>query len=300
MAITKLEQMFDLLKSKPKKRISVAFANDPHTIEAVYSAVEKGIVDATLTGNEAFIKEICKEHHMDATKFEILHEPNELKAATLAVKLVNDGKAGLLMKGSLSTDKYMRAILNKTAGITNEGAVLSHITVMEFPSYHKLLTVADVAIIPLPDLKQKIKMVGYLVAVAKAIGVEKPKVAAIAATEQMLAGMPACVEGAILAKMSDRGQIPGCIVDGPLSLDAAIDMESVQIKKITGPVAGDADCLLFPNIESGNVFFKGGTKLAGAELAAYVAGARVPCVLTSRGDSALTKTYSIALAALMA
>jgi len=218
----------------------------------------------------------------------------------LAVKLINDGKAGLLMKGSLSTDKYMRAILNKTAGITNEGAVLSHITVMEFPAYHKLLTIADVAIIPQPDLKQKIKMIGYLVAVAKAIGVEKPKVAAIAATEQMLAGMPACVEGAILAKMSDRGQIPGCVVDGPLSLDAAIDMESVQIKKITGPVAGDADCLLFPNIESGNVFFKGGTKLAGAELAAYVAGARVPCVLTSRGDSALTKTYSIALAALMA
>jgi len=300
MAITKLEQMFDLLKSKPKKRISVAFANDPHTIEAVYSAVAKGIVDATLTGNEAFIKEICAEHHMDATKFEILNEPNELKAATLAVKLVNDGKAGLLMKGSLSTDKYMRAILNKTTGITNEGAVLSHISVMEFPSYHKLLTIADVAIIPQPDLKQKIKMVGYLVAVSKAIGVEKPKVAAIAATEQMLAGMPACVDGAILAKMSDRGQIPGCIVDGPLSLDAAIDMESVQIKKITGPVAGDADCLLFPNIESGNVFFKGGTKLAGAELAAYVAGARVPCVLTSRGDSALTKTYSIALAALMA
>ena len=171
MAITKLEQMFDLLKSKPKKRISVAFANDPHTIEAVYSAVEKGIVDATLTGNEAFIKEICAEHHMDASKFEILNEPNELKAATLAVKLVNDGKAGLLMKGSLSTDKYMRAILNKTAGITNEGAVLSHISVMEFPSYHKLLTIADVAIIPQPDLKQKIKMIGYLVSVSKAIGV---------------------------------------------------------------------------------------------------------------------------------
>jgi len=300
MAITKLDQMFDLLKSKPKKRLSVAFANDAHTIEAVYTAVEKGIIDATLTGDEAFIKKVCQEHQMDAGKFEILHEPDELKAATLAVKLINEGKAGLLMKGSLSSDKYMRAILNKNSGITNEGAVLSHVTVMEFPAYHKLLTIADVAIIPQPDLKQKIKMVSYLVAVAKAIGVEKPKVAAIAATEQMLPGMPACVEGAILAKMSDRGQIQGCIVDGPLSLDAAIDMESVQIKKVTGPVAGDADCLLFPNIESGNVFFKGGTKLAGAELAAYVAGARVPCVLTSRGDSALTKTYSIALAALMA
>jgi phosphate butyryltransferase len=300
MAITKLEQMFDLLKSKPKKRISVAFANDAHTIEAVYAAVEKGIVDATLTGNEAFIKQICEEHNMDAHKFEILNEPNELKAAALAVQLINEGKANLLMKGSLSTDKYMRAILNKVTGITNEGSVLSHISIMEYPSYHKLLTIADVAIIPLPDLKQKIKMTDYLVAVAKAIGVEKPKVAVIAATEQMLPGMPACVDGAILAKMSDRGQIAGCIVDGPLSLDAAIDKESVQIKKVSGPVAGDADCLLFPNIEAGNVFFKGGTKLAGAELAAYVAGARVPCVLTSRGDSALTKTYSIALAALMA
>jgi len=300
MAITKLEQMFDLLKSKPKKRLSVAFANDAHTIEAVYAAVEKGIVDATLTGDEAFIKQICAEHHMDAGKFEILNEPVEAKAATLAVQLINEGKASLLMKGSLSTDKYMRAVLNKTTGITNEGAVLSHVTVMEFPAYHKLLTIADVAIIPQPDLKQKIKMIDYLVKVSKATGVEKPKVAVIAATEQMLAGMPACVDGAILAKMSDRGQIAGCIVDGPLSLDAAIDMESVQIKKVTGPVAGDADCLLFPNIESGNVFFKGGTKLAGAELAAYVAGARVPCVLTSRGDSALTKTYSIALAALMA
>jgi phosphotransacetylase len=300
MAITKLEQMFDLLKSKPKKRISVAFANDAHTIEAVYAAVEKGIVDATLTGDEAFITKVCQEHHMDEGKLEILHEPNEAKAASLAVQLINDGKANLLMKGSLSTDKYMRAILNKVSGITNEGSVLSHISIMEYPSYHKLLTIADVAIIPQPDLKQKIKMTDYLVNVAKAIGVEKPKVAVIAATEQMLAGMPACVDGAILAKMSDRGQIAGCIVDGPLSLDAAIDKESVQIKKVSGPVAGDADCLLFPNIEAGNVFFKGGTKLAGAELAAYVAGARVPCVLTSRGDSALTKTYSIALAALMA
>ncbi len=300
MAITKLDQMFDLLKSRPKKRLSVAFANDEHTLEAVYAAVEKEIIDATLTGDEAYIKKVCQEHNMDVSKFEIRHEPNEAKAATLAVQLINEGKANLLMKGSLSTDKYMRAILNKTAGITNEGAVLSHVTVMEFSAYHKLLTIGDVAIIPQPDLKQKIKMIDYLVRVSKAIGVEKPNVAVIAATEQMLSGMPACVDAALLAKMCDRGQIVGCVVDGPLSLDAAIDMESVKIKKIKGPVAGEADCLLFPNIESGNVFFKAGTKLAGAELAAYVAGARVPCVLTSRGDSALTKTYSIALAALMA
>jgi phosphotransacetylase len=300
MAITKLEQMFELLKTKPKKRLVAAFANDAHTIEAIYAAVGRGIIDATLTGDEVNIRKICQDHDFDVSKFEIVNEPNEIKAASLAVQLINEGKVNLLMKGSLSTDKYMRAILNKEKGLCNEGAVLSHVTVMEFPTYPKLLTVSDVAIIPLPDFKQKVKMIDYMVKTAKAIGVEKPKVAVIAATEQMLAGMPACVEGAMLAKMSDRGQIAGCIVDGPLSLDCAIDKESVEIKKVSGPVAGNADCLLFPNIEAGNVFFKGGSKLAGAELAAYVAGARVPCVLTSRGDSALTKTYSIALAALMA
>lgn len=300
MAITKLEQIFDLLKAKNKKRISVAYANDEHTIEAVYAAVSKNIVDAVLTGDKDFIAKVCAEHNMDVQKFEIVHEPNEAKAASLAVQLINEGKADLLMKGSLSTDKYMRAILNKEKGITGEGAVLSHVTVMEFPGYERLLTLGDVAIIPLPELKQKIKMIDYLVKTANAIGVEKPKVAVIAATEQMLAGMPACIDGAILAKMNDRGQIKGCIIDGPLSIDAALDPESVEIKKVTGPVAGVADCLLFPNIEAGNVFFKTGTKLANAELAAYVAGAKVPCVLTSRGDSALTKTYSIALAALMA
>lgn len=300
MTISKLEQIFDLLSTRPKKRISVAYANDEHTIEAVYAAVSKNIVDAVLTGDKDFIASVCSQHNLDVNKFEIVHEPNEAKAASLAVQLINEGKANLLMKGSLSTDKYMRAILNKEKGLTAEGAVLSHVTVMEFPGYNRLLTLGDVAIIPLPELKQKIKMIDYLVKTANAIGVEKPKVAIIAATEQMLAGMPACVDGAILAKMNDRGQIKGCVVDGPLSIDAALDPESVEIKKVTGPVAGVADCLLFPNIEAGNVFFKTGTKLANAELAAYVAGAKVPCVLTSRGDSALTKTYSIALAALMA
>lgn len=300
MTISKLEQIFDLLSTRPKKRISVAYANDEHTIEAVYAAVSKNIVDAVLTGDKDFIASVCSQHNLDVNKFEIVHEPNEAKAASLAVQLINEGKANLLMKGSLSTDKYMRAILNKEKGLTAEGAVLSHVTVMEFPGYNRLLTLGDVAIIPLPELKQKIKMIDYLVKTANAIGVEKPKVAIIAATEQMLAGMPACVDGAILAKMNDRGQIKGCLIDGPLSIDAALDPESVEIKKVTGPVAGIADCLLFPNIEAGNVFFKTGTKMANAELAAYVAGAKVPCVLTSRGDSALTKTYSIALAALMA
>ena len=300
MAITKLDQMFDVLKSKTKKRLVAAYANDSHTIEAVSEAVDKGIVDGILVGDEETMRKVCAQLGVDAGKFKLVHEPNEVRAAVVAVKLVNDGEGDLLMKGLVSTDKYMKAILNKETGLMNPGAVLSHVTVIENPLYHKLLVVGDVAIIPLPEFKQKIAILNYLVNTAKALGIEKPKVAVITASEQVLAGMPSCVDAALLSKMADRGQINGAFVDGPLALDAAIDKESAEIKKLTGPVAGDADCLLFPNIEAGNIFYKTNTKLAGAELGAFVAGGRVPCVLSSRGDSAQTKLYSIALAALIA
>ncbi|MBK6347628.1 MAG: bifunctional enoyl-CoA hydratase/phosphate acetyltransferase [Bacteroidales bacterium] len=300
MAITKLDQMFEVLKSKTKKRLVAAYANDAHTIEAVGEAVDKGIIDGILVGDEETMRKVCGQLGIDPGKFRLVHEPNEAKAAVAAVKLVNSGEGDLLMKGLVSTDKYMKAILNKEEGLMDPGAVLSHVTVIENPLYHKLLIVGDVAIIPLPEFKQKVAILNYLVNTAKALGLEKPKVAVITASEQVLAGMPSCVDAALLSKMADRGQITGAYVDGPLALDAAIDKESAEIKKLTGPVAGDADCLLFPNIEAGNVFYKTNTKLAGAELGAFVAGARVPCVLSSRGDSAQTKLYSIALAALIA
>jgi phosphate butyryltransferase len=163
------------------------------------------------------------------------------------------------------------------------------------------MIVSDMAVIPAPDFKQKLAICKYLAATAKALGIEKPKVAAIAATEQMLDGMPACVEAALLAKMSDRGQIAGCVVDGPLAIDVAIDPESVAIKKVKSEVAGDADCLLFPNIESANVFYKVNSKLCtGVRQAAIMAGGMAPCVLSSRADSIDTKLNSIALAALTA
>lgn len=300
MAITKLEQMFDVLKSKSKKRLVAAFANDSHTIEAVSEAVDKGIIDGILVGDEEIMRKVCAQLGVDADKFKMVHEPDEVKAAVVAVALINSGEGDLLMKGLVSTDKYMRAILNKEKGLMNPGAVLSHVTVIENPHYHKLLVVGDVAIIPLPEFKQKIAILNYLVNTAKALGIEKPKVAVLAASEQVLVGMPSCVDAALLSKMAERGQIAGAYVDGPLALDTAIEKESADIKKLTGPVAGDADCLLFPNIEAGNIFYKTNTKLAGAELGAFVAGARVPCVLSSRGDSSKTKLYSIALAAMIA
>lgn len=297
MRVEKLDQLFDILRSKPRKRLVAAYANDAHTIEAVSMAIDMGIVDATLVGDEATINKVCGEHNIDPKKFRIVQEADEMKAARKAVELINKGEGDVLMKGLVSTDKYMRAILDKENGLLPPKAVLSHVTVVQVPTYHKLLIVGDVAIIPAPDLNQKIAITNYLIQTAHSLGIEKPKVALNAATEQMSAGMQACVDAAIIAKMADRGQIKGALVDGPLALDVAIDKESAEIKKVSGEVAGDADCILFPNIESGNVFFKACTKLAKGELGAMVMGAKVPCVLTSRGDSVQSKMYSIALAA---
>jgi phosphate butyryltransferase len=297
--ITKLAQVIDLVKSKPKKRLVAAFANDDHTIEAVNHAVDLGIVDAILVGDEPTIHQVCKQLNIDAKKFAIIHEPDEMKAAIKSCDLINQKEADILMKGALSTDKYMRAILNKEQGLCPPNAVLSHIAVIENPAYHKLLIASDCAIIPAPDLKQKQMILQYIIRTAKAIGINQPKVAILAATEQMSAGMPACVDAAILSKMADRGQITGALIDGPISLDVAVDEETAKIKKMIGGVAGDADGLLFPNIESGNVFYKCSTKFNNAEVGAFLAGAKAPCVLSSRGDTSLTKLYSIAMAAVL-
>jgi phosphate butyryltransferase len=201
------------------------------------------------------------------------------------------------MKGLCSTDKFLRAILNKETGLLPPKGVLSHVGVIENPNYHKLIFISDMAVIPLPEFRQKVKLAGYLVSTAKSFGIAKPKIAFIAASEQMLDSMPACIEGAMLAKMCDRGQIKGCIGDGPLALDVAIDQESVEIKKLVSPVAGDADCLLFPNIESANVFWKTNSKLAvGVRQAGFLVGVKAPCILASRADSVDVKLNSIASA----
>ena len=299
--ITNFDQMFEQLRSKPKKRLVAAWGVDDHTISAVYMAVEAGIVEGILVGDEAMIQKVCAENNYDITKLTVVNNNNELKSIAQAVDMVNAGEADILMKGLCSTDKYMRGILNKEKGLLPPKAVLSHVCVVQNPGYHKLLVISDIAVIPAPDLKQKQAMIGYVANTAKALGVEKPKVAMITATEQMLPGMPACVEAAMLSKMSDRGQIAGCVVDGPLALDVALCKEAAEIKKLKSEVAGDADCLVFPSIEAANVFYKfAGHFCPGVKMAAMVAGAKAPCVLSSRADSTETKLNSIALAALTA
>ena len=293
-------EIFETLQSRgSRKRMVAAWGVDGHTIAAAAKAVELQLVDVTLVGDENLIAQACKDENVDMSIFSIVHNPDEMKSVAQAVQMIRDGEGDFLMKGLCSTDKFLRAILNKETGLLPPKGVLTHCTALEIPSYHKLLFVGDVAVIPAPDLKQKQIIMDCLVKVAQAVGVAKPKVALIAATEQVLPSQPASMEAALLAKMADRGQIKGCIADGPLALDVAIDMESVQIKGLVSPVAGDADCLLFPNIESGNVFYKANSKLVpGVRQAGMLVGAKVPCVLSSRADSIDTKLNSIALAAM--
>ena len=299
--ITSFNDLFAELQAKGIcKRMVVAWGVDSHSIEAAALATEKGFVTTTLVGDPDLIDAVCKDCKIDPSKFTIVPEKDELKAVAKAVQMVHDGEGDVLMKGLCSTDKFLRAILNKEVGLLPAKGLLSHVGVIENPNYHKLLFLTDMAVIPQPDFRQKVKLAGFVTGVAKSFGIAMPKIAFIAASEQMLDSMPACIECAMLAKMCDRGQIKA-IGDGPLALDVAIDQEAVEIKKLKSPVAGDADCLLFPNIESANVFWKTNSKLAtGVRQAGFLVGTKVPCILASRADSVDVKLNSIASAVISA
>ena len=294
------KEIFSNLQGRDIKKMMVAaWGVDEHTISAASQAVDLGLVNVTLVGDESMILEVCQHEGINSSKFNIVHNPVELQAVAQAVQMVREGQGDFLMKGLCSTDKFLRAVLNKETGLLPPKGVLTHCAVFEIPGYDRLLFVGDVAVIPAPDLKQKQVIMECLVKTARSVGVQTPKVAVIAATEQVLPSQPAPIEAALLAKMADRGQIKGCIADGPLALDVALDYESAQIKGLQSPVAGYADCLLFPNIESGNVFYKANSKLVpGVRQAGMLVGAKVPCVLSSRADSTDTKLNSIAVAAM--
>ena len=297
--IKKLADIVVEARAKGRKKMAVAYGQDSHTLEAVYAAYKEGLVEPILYGDKAVIEQVCAEHGIDVSVFTIVDEKVDVKCVAQAVQAVASGEADVLMKGLVTTEKYMRGILNKEAGLFPPKATLSHVSVIEMPVYPKLLIVSDIAIIPLPDMKQKMQMIGYLAQTANSLGIKTPKIACIAPAETLNPNIPSAVEGALLSKMADRGQLGNVMVDGPLSLDVALFKEVAEHKKVKGaPFAGDPDCLLFPNLESGNVFFKASSHLCHGEIAAMLVGAKKPCVLTSRGDSSQSKLYSIALACL--
>ncbi len=299
MKLERLADLFEYTKSIRKRTLVAVNAVDLHTLEAIAEAVKLGIVSAIITGDKAEIVKQCISNRIDQDLFQIIHAENEDDAARLAVLQVKQIPESILMKGLISSDKYMRAILNKEAALLPKGSVLSHVSVIDNANYHKLLIVSDVAIIPYPTVQQKIAMTHYLKNMAIRLGITYPKIAIITPTELVLPSLISCTDAVEIMKATENGQFEPAIVFGPMALDVAVDPESAQIKNITSVVAGDADCLLFPNIDAGNVFYKTNTKLCGADQAAVVMGANVPVVLSSRGDSLRTKLNSIALAALL-
>ncbi len=298
--ITNLDQIVTRVKEKGAKRLSVACGEDPHTIEAVFKAVKEGVVTASLTGDKESILKVAEECKVDTSLFEIEDISDKNTALERAVEKVASGEADFLMKGLIDSSAYIRAILKEGKKRSSKDQIISHVSLISLPTYHKLLVVSDIAVIPSPDLKQKIAITNYAIETAHVLGIEKPKVSIISAVEKVQPKMQSTVDAAILSKMGDRGQIKGAIIDGPLSLDVSVSKESTKIKGVKSEVAGDADILIFPNIETGNVFFKTCTQLASGNVGAILTGAFCPCILTSRSDSEVSKFYSIALGALMA
>ncbi len=298
--ITTLQQIVEAAVARGKRRLVIAYGQDAHSIEAATMATEAGLVEAILVGEPDQIEKTCKEAGIDPALFTIIPTEGMEQSVEVAVKMVRNGEGDVLMKGLVSTDKYMRGILNKEWGLLPPNTTLSHVTVMQIPAYHKLLTVGDVAIIPLPDMAKKKHITKYLMETANSLGIERPKVSFLAPSEQLLPKVVSSVEAKELAELGEAGEFGEGYFGGPLAFDVSINKESAEIKGLKGEVVGDADCILFPNLDAGNLFFKTVTKFAGGQVAAMVKGTTAPCVLTSRGDSSQTKLYSIALACLNA
>ncbi len=299
MQIKNFADLLEAARQQPEKRLVVVNGIDENTLEALNLAVEMGFVKPILTGDKNQIEAVLKSLHADRSKYEIIDAQTSREATEIAVEMIHNGLADLIMKGMVPTDKFMRVLLKKEYGLVPNRGTLSHISVMESANYHKLLIFSDAGVIPYPDLKQKILMTEYLIDAAQKLGITQPKVAVIAPTEQIIISIQSCMDGATIAKMAEHGQIEGGIVDGPMALDVAISRSSAEIKGLTSPVAGDADCLVFPNIDAANVFYKTNSKLCNAQMSGVIAGAKVPVVVSSRGDSEKTKLNSIALASLI-
>lgn len=285
-----------------RKKIAVAAAQEASVLEAVVDAWKAGIAEPILVGDPGLIEKARHEANggkgLDLSAFQIVPVKDLYASAAKAVELVRNGEAAFLMKGIIDTSLLLKAALNKETGI-NAGRLASHVAVMEVPTYHKLFVVTDAALNIAPDLPALIDIIASAVKVSNALGVATPKVAMLAAVEKVNPDkMPCTVTASILTQMNRRGQIKGCIIDGPLALDNAISAESARIKKIVSDVAGDADILVAPDIEAGNILYKCLLDLAQAKGAGIVMGAAKPIVLTSRADTAETKLASIALAAL--
>lgn len=297
--IKTFDEVISKVKSQSMKKVAVAVAQDEPVLEAIRDAKKNGIADAILVGDKEEIIKIAETIGMNIDEYEIIDEKDVNKASIETVKLVSSGRADMMMKGLVDTATFLRAVLNKEVGLRT-GKQMSHIAIFEVPGYDRLLFVTDAAFNMYPELKEKIDIIKNAVQVAHALENSMPKVAPICAVEVVNPSMPATLDAANLSKMNERGQIKGCIIDGPLALDNALSKEAAAHKKISGPVAGEADILLMANIEAGNAVYKCLTYTTESKNGGLLMGAAAPVIVTSRADSPETKMNSIALASLVA
>jgi len=278
---------------------AVAHPCDESSLRGAVEAAEIGIIRPILVGPRSKIEEVAKAAGLNIAPYELIDAEHSHAAADLAVQLAREGRAELLMKGSLHTDELMAAVVRSGTGLRTERRI-SHCFIMDVPHLDRPIIITDAAINIFPTMEDKMHIIQNAIDLAHSLGIEKPKVAILSAMETINPKLQSTIEAGALCKMADRGQITGGILDGPLALDNAIDLDAAKIKKIESPVAGRADILVVPDLEAGNMLAKSLSFMADADAAGIVLGARVPIILTSRADSVLTRLASCAVAALVA
>ncbi|MCF8381090.1 MAG: bifunctional enoyl-CoA hydratase/phosphate acetyltransferase [Bacteroidales bacterium] len=298
MNLSHLNQILDLAKQQSTKKLVVASSEDEHVLKAIKQAVHNNIIEPVFVGDENKTRKIAASIDFNIENFNVIDESNPEKAVIKAVKIVNEGGASILMKGMVSTATLLKAVLNKDYGLRKR-ETLSHFALFETSYYHKLVGITDAAMNISPELKDKIIIIENAAEVFHSLGEKQPKVAVLGPVEVVNPKIKSTVDAALLKDMYLKGEIKSCIVDGPLALDIAISADAVRQKGIVSEVAGNADILLAPDLNSGNILYKSMVFLSNASAAAVILGAQVPIVLTSRADSEKNKLFSIALAAII-
>jgi phosphate butyryltransferase len=296
--IRTFKELIEKVKAGEPQKISVAVAQDKDVLSAVNNAFKMGIISAVLVGDKEKIEEIAREIDMDTRSFEIIDISDKAEACKCAVKLVRDGYAALPMKGFTDTSDILKAVLNSETGLKT-GNLISHVGVLEVKGYDRLFIVSDSAMTIAPTLEEKVEIINSSVRIAHALGNDEPKVAVLCAVEKVNPKMPSTLDAAELTRMNEKGIIKGCLVKGPLAIDNAVSLEAAKHKGIIHPVAGNADVLIAPDLESGNILNKSMEYFARAEKAGVIMGAKTPIILTSRASSDLSKLHSIALGVLV-
>lgn len=298
MRVSNYQELIEEARRAGPRVIGVAWPDERDVLLAVTEATQSELARFVLVGDESNIKEQAESHGIDLTGMILLDEPDPRASALRVMRLISEGEAEIAMKGRVETRTFLQSVLEEEFGLRT-GQLLSHVAVFEIPNFPRLLLISDAGVVIEPTLEQKAEIVQNAIDVAVKLGIEEPKVAVLAATEMVNAKLPVSLDAASLSKMADRGQIKGGLVDGPLAIDNAISAESARMKGISSPVTGEADILIMPDIESGNVLVKSITYFAQGCMAGVVVGAKAPLIVTSRSDSYEAKLMSIALGVLL-